>query len=130
MAEVIDYSKLPATLTITNTNKATYATDAGSDVWARHEVVKYEDVKDEIEAGLPFEIVSYKEGGTAEDLEYVRIIRKYKSTDRQVKFYWTNTGKVLAAGDSIKVVAKTSAAVAHYMSYNGRDGLKVEADEE
>lgn len=123
MANVFDYSNLPATLKITNNNVPTYATDAGSDVWTRYEVVAYADVADEIAEGLSYTPVSYDSNG---DLEYVRVARKYKITDRQIKFYWTNAGKVLAAGDSLTVVAKTSAAMAHYMSYNGKEGLTVE----
>ena len=126
MAEVFDYTKLPAKLTITNNNKPTLATDAGSDVWQHFEVVAYAVVKDEIDAGLPYVPVSFDSNGV---LEYVRVTRKYRVTDRMVKFYWTNVGKILAAGDSMTVVAKTSAAVAHYMSYNGKDGITVEAPE-
>lgn len=128
MAKVFDFSKLPAKLKITNTNKATPATDAGSDVYVRYEVVKYADaVKDEIDNGLPYVAVSFDSNGA---LEYVRVARKYKVTDRHVKFYWTNVGKVLEAGDSMTVTAKTSAAVAHYMSYDGVNGITVETVED
>lgn len=117
MAVTFDYSKLPMNITIANAATVALATDAGT-----RKVFEVIPVDDMI-AGEEFTPVAFDSTGA---LEYVQVARKYLNTDRKVQFYMTNVTKTLHAGESMTVVATTSAAVAHYMAYADVEGMTAE----
>lgn len=118
MAVTHDYGTVPTKLKITNTAVSKLATDAGT-----RKVFEVIPVADMIE-GEEFTPVAFN--ATTGALEYVQVARKYTVSDRFVQFYLTNTGIVLASGDSVIVNVPNTPAFHHYMSL-AEDGITVEA---
>jgi len=121
-----DFSNVPVVVTLTNTKTPEEVFD-GYDAGTR--AVKVQIPYSEVREGENYELATVlAENASVGDDTPVFVKRKYKNAEVTVQFYKTNTFLTLESLDSVKVIARSSAEVAHFLSL-ANDDLTVVVEE-